>query len=364
MSKKKKDDKKENGSLQDQLIAQGFDTKEQIPQPKKEKKRTHNDMPQDSITNKNVFHKTRLPEDTRKALKKSENAFDNFSLKLNKAARFETNKKKFEFFRANRGKVDFKPKSHFGDIDFKELSKHHKQTIDALNLKTTCQPLEIDWRLIIGLGNESVYETSMTLHHIYGIPYIPASAVKGVVRSWIITELFDNIETQAIQDAGFCDIFGCPKKIKEQESHYKEDRQGKIWFFDAFPTSAPKIEADIMNPHYGDYYRGEKPPADYLSPVLIHFLTVKDTSFQFVFGIKEDIKASELKTDNQPKTKLIFDSKNQPIKLKNENGEIKELSMESSLLEITEVWLQKALTEHGVGAKTAVGYGYMKGSAS
>ena len=44
--------------------------------------------------------------------------------------------------------------------------------------------------MVVGLGGESVYETSITLHHIYGIPYIPASSIKGVVRSWIITEVF------------------------------------------------------------------------------------------------------------------------------------------------------------------------------
>lgn len=37
-----------------------------------------------------------------------------------------------------------------------------------------------NWRLIIGLGGMHPQETSMTLHHIYGIPYIPGSAVKGV----------------------------------------------------------------------------------------------------------------------------------------------------------------------------------------
>jgi len=428
MGEKKKQKRKtleEKGSIQDQLIAKGFGSTEQIPQPKGEEKRTHNNMPQDSITNKTVFYKTRLPEDTRKALKDSQDAFDNFSLKLNKAARFDfinmksfkektqidisfpedldkrikfdcerkeqTNKqthqkeiyyqhilsiegiiselekitliqlsknheykrtiealfksqwekKKFEFFKANRGNVDFEPTSYFGDINFKELSKHHEQTIAALNLKSKCCDLKVDWRLIVGLGNESVYETSMTLHHIYGIPYIPASAVKGVVRSWIITELFDSIEKQSIQDAGFCDIFGCPKKIKEQESHYKEDRQGKIWFFDAFPTSAPQIKVDIMNSHYQPYYGAtdDTPPADYHPTNPRVFLTVgeKDANgeplkFQFIIGIKE----------------------------KDSNKDIQSGKFEGRKpFDVAHEYLNEALTQHGIGAKTAVGYGYM-----
>jgi CRISPR-associated protein Cmr6 len=35
-------------------------------------------------------------------------------------------------------------------------------------------------------------------------------------------------------------------------------------------------------------------------------------------------------------------------------------SADTRLLNITEAWLKKALEEHGIGAKTAVGYGYMK----
>lgn len=38
-------------------------------------------------------------------------------------------------------------------------------------------------KLVIGLGGHSVYETDITLHHIYGVPYIPASAIKGSFRN-------------------------------------------------------------------------------------------------------------------------------------------------------------------------------------
>ena len=35
--------------------------------------------------------------------------------------------------------------------------------------------LKLQWRLIVGLGASHPQETSMTLHHIFGIPYIPGS---------------------------------------------------------------------------------------------------------------------------------------------------------------------------------------------
>ncbi|MCM8809920.1 MAG: type III-B CRISPR module RAMP protein Cmr6, partial [Candidatus Omnitrophica bacterium] len=51
--------------------------------------------------------------------------------------------------------------------------------------------LQTKSRLIVGLGSSHALETSLTLHHIYGIPYIPASALKGVCRMvafWKIAE--------------------------------------------------------------------------------------------------------------------------------------------------------------------------------
>jgi hypothetical protein len=39
-------------------------------------------------------------------------------------------------------------------------------------------------RMIVGLGDESVLETSIALHHTYGVPYIPGSALKGLASSY------------------------------------------------------------------------------------------------------------------------------------------------------------------------------------
>ncbi|MEZ4884819.1 MAG: type III-B CRISPR module RAMP protein Cmr6 [Chitinophagales bacterium] len=200
--------------------------------------------------------------------------------------------------------------------------------------------LSPEWRLSLGLGGTSVYETGLTLHHVYGIPFIPASAIKGIVRSYVTTEVYKN-EVEALSKQDFCDVFGCngEGKIGEDKkpfkSFYKKEaerlekendlgtRQGKVLFFDAFPQSTIKLEADIMNPHYPEWYKdGKTPPADWQSPVPIPFLTIgKDTKFQFVIGVKSD--------EHLP------------------------------ILEKAKTWLENALKEKGIGAKTAVGYGYM-----
>ena len=385
MSKEKR--KKEHGSLRDQLVVKGFTSKEQADDYHRKIKQNKQVMPADSFN----IHDSFLPTDTKSALRRMA-SIDNFALKLNKSARFipenESDGKKFKFFRG--GQDGFTPSPEFGNLEFEQIAQRHRHNIDALNLSVSSCEGTIDWRLIVGLGNESVYDTSMTLHHVYGIPYIPASAVKGVVRNWIITEVFSdvssdpdeidyplvNAEFRAYQDEGFCKIFGCPAKTKKvrfergepakEKDKYKtcdtalqKEYQGRVWFFDAFPLSKPEIEVDIMNPHYGEYYnpKNPKPPVDYLLPNPIPFLTVGEGSkFQFLIGIKE--KNNEPIGEN---SKLFKDSNGEPIKIRNENASgLVGASADTPLLPVVGAWLRRALEEHGIGAKTAVGYGYMK----
>jgi CRISPR-associated protein Cmr6 len=166
-----------------------------------------------------------------------------------------------------------------------------------------------------------VYETGITLHHVYGIPYIPASSIKGVLRSWVIYSKFENSEKKALKDRLFCRVFGCPAESILESAH-----QGKVTFFDALPIKSPIIEPDIMNPHFPQWYGGKGAPVDTDKPNPVFFLTVKNTPFQFLLGSKEWNLESALFWDE------------------------KTLGW----------WLENALAEHGIGAKTAVGYGYMK----
>ncbi|MCX7803356.1 MAG: RAMP superfamily CRISPR-associated protein, partial [Meiothermus ruber] len=55
---------------------------------------------------------------------------------------------------------------------------HWKETLkDAVWLEaTTCTPLAI------GLGNSSPIENGLAIHHTYGVPYLPGSALKGLLR--------------------------------------------------------------------------------------------------------------------------------------------------------------------------------------
>lgn len=278
-----------------------------------------------------VVHEFYLPSDT--ASNFHHNEIENFALKFNKFPRFE--KDKFLFYKTDRGTEVFNDTTfNFDKIDFyKLISKiiHSAETLFGSTFKKF-HDLKVDWRLAVGLGTESVYETSMTLHPIYGFPYIPGQALKGITRSWIINEKFNSKEEDAIANSEtFCRMFGCPKMAdRNKKSALGKDYQGSVVFFDAFPTSVPKLKVDIMNPHYSPYYSEGKPPADYYNPIPIYFLTVEDTEFQFIFGILDKLN----------------------IEVDDFNGG------KDTILNLTEKYLREALQNQGVGAKTAVGYGY------
>lgn len=214
------------------------------------------------------------------------------------------------------GKADFPRYTQSPDPNLishlKKRQKAQLQQFGQQGTKLYCVDATVDWRLIVGLGGEHVQETNMTLHHIYGIPYIPGSAVKGVLRHWwVTTDFADNKgkinEDMALKNIDFLKVFG------------SQEQRGEVQFLDAYPEEV-HFATDIMNPHYPDYYGGSKPPTDHQNPVPINFLTVEETTFRFVFLAKDQGPLDKLKDR-----------------------------------------FQMALELKGVGAKTAVGYGYFRG---
>lgn len=172
-----------------------------------------------------------------------------------------------------------------------------------------------DSRLIIGLGGTSVIETGMTLHPLYGFPYLPGSGLKGLARAY--AEIVEDLTDEETKKQLLLNIFGSEDK---DPRHVANNCQGKVFFMDGLPTSFPKLELDIMNPHYGEYYRGEKPPADYLNPVPITFLAIAHGQ-KFTFAL---------------------------------------YSRNEDLLARAKEWLIGGLSNLGAGSKTNVGYGYFK----
>lgn len=169
-----------------------------------------------------------------------------------------------------------------------------------------------DWRMVIGLGGETVLETDITLHHLYGTPFIPGSALKGLTRAYASGEIYPSTDIDKDHEV-VKRIFGTQKEA------------GTVIFFDAMPVDGQVTFAlDIMNPHYPDYYSGSKPPTNDQSPIPVTFLTVTDTAFVFALAPRNP-KNDKHKAD----------------------------------AEQAREWLQAALDKYGIGGKTSVGYGVM-----
>ncbi|MEK7434644.1 MAG: type III-B CRISPR module RAMP protein Cmr6 [Cyanobacteriota bacterium] len=213
---------------------------------------------------------------------------------------------------------------------FTDISERQKKIVGNFCYKNL--DMTTTWRLAIGLGSESVYETGITLHHIYGIPYIPSTSLKGSVRSYTINTYFNSNEEEALKCNIFTTIFG------------DEDHQGNIIFFDAFPKNKPTLEVDIMNNHYQPYYNNAELPFDYHAPNPLSFLTVKNTEFSFYIANNSIFEAKSKSSISCSKCSLLKDAN------------IKNMT---SFLDITKELLKKALQDGGIGAKTSSGYGYM-----
>jgi CRISPR-associated protein Cmr6 len=198
---------------------------------------------------------------------------------------------------------------------------------------------KLEDKMIIGLGEHSVYETNITLHNIYGVPYIPGSALKGVLRNHIIKKYYINsdtkdskeIEKNIIKDKFFNDLFG------------GEKNKGNLIFIDSFPNKNIEIKSDIMTPHHTKYFKNENDfPRDDEDPKIVKFLVVKGGNFKINIGIRNEYK----------ELKIEIDEKNTGIK--NNKEELDKKTYE----EFIKNEIREALEFNGIGGKTSVGYGF------
>ncbi len=64
----------------------------------------------------------------------------------------------------------------------------YRAAFDRWSASLPSDPAPVDLattgRLIVGLGSESVLETGIRLHHTYGMPIIPGSALKGLAAHY------------------------------------------------------------------------------------------------------------------------------------------------------------------------------------
>ena len=186
---------------------------------------------------------------------------------------------------------------------------------------------------LTGTGIEHPLENGMAFLNPYGLPYLPGSSVKGALRRAAeeLTGFTPDIrwgDSRGWTEEAVVVLFG-----KELPPGSDEAERGTLTFWDVFPQCS-KLNVDIMNPHYGEYYQGNTAPHDAGNPGPIYFLVVPEKS-DFAFHVQCNLH-----------------------RLK-DNAGLKEQwpKLIRSAFDHAFEWL-------GFGAKTAVGYGVMKRSDS
>lgn len=170
-------------------------------------------------------------------------------------------------------------------------------------------------RLIVGMANGVLENAGCMLHHRYGFPIIPGSALKGIAR--------DAAAILGISSEQIRRIFG-------NDVGDSAECQGIVAFLDAWASPKPgqfDLELEVLTPHYQNYYNvaGNREAYDTEPPIPSVFPAVSSgISFEFAMILRKSTR-----------------------------GEI----LGDEVLGIATVCLKHALLHLGVGAKTAVGYG-------
>jgi CRISPR-associated protein Cmr6 len=172
--------------------------------------------------------------------------------------------------------------------------------------------LTLTSRLLIGHGNASATGIGITVHHTWGVPIIPGSALKGLLAHYVDSTYgpsepdrepwehegeererfgyqgvtWDGRRTERGPGAVYRGLFGAPD-ANDDDAMRKHGfdagaSAGLVTFHDAIyvPESIEAnrpFAADVLTVHQTDYYdsSGKSWPNDYDSPKPVAFLTVR-----------------------------------------------------------------------------------------
>lgn len=225
-------------------------------------------------------------------------------------------------FNLSKNEDSFLYNTNFNDI-FKDYNKNNnsKPNYEEQKLKTTYPGLLVGlgnapMGVLIDESNEGEIKIGFSFDYVTGLPYIPGSTVKGIIRSRIkkyeksiLEWLKEDVKLENFSgniDELINELFGSSKNTNVNKRDV---------FFDAVITSSGKIfEDDFITPHKNEY-SGVNP---------IRILKIKEgveITFRFLLR-KNDILG--IKADDR---KYLY---------------------------------VNILKELGVGAKTNTGYGFLK----
>lgn len=214
----------------------------------------------------------------------------------------------------------------------KDLLEQHAQRTRALvdSLGGLTVELKAIEPLFTGLGNSHPLENGMTWHPTLGVPYLSAAAVKGLTRAFLAEWCGDS----PLRDRDES-VFGIsPLRAAARDVDPDDFSAGSVIFFDLIPVKPVTLVADVMTPHYADWYLAgattpgsrATTPADWQDPTPVGLLAVE--------------RGAKFQLSIAPRPASGCD-----------------LALLRQLAQVT----LDALNQLGIGAKTAVGYGRMHG---
>jgi CRISPR-associated protein Cmr6 len=182
-----------------------------------------------------------------------------------------------------------------------------------------------------GLGNEHPLENGFAFLNPYGLPYLPGSGVKGVLRQAareLVSGQWGNPQDWNKEIIEI--LFGSDPE--------QELKRGVLSLWDVIPQiKGNHLAVDIMTPHQGHYYQNGENPHESGQPTPISFLTVPPQS-DFTFYVRCD---------------TVRLKKLAPDLMAEDDGKQRWCVLLERAFEHAFKWL-------GFGAKTAVGYGAMQ----
>jgi CRISPR-associated protein Cmr6 len=198
-------------------------------------------------------------------------------------------------------------------------------------------------RLLVGHGNAAPSDVGITLHRTWGVPVIPGSSLAGLLAHYVAATLgpADGPEAERATREPFrpskrdergnardrpgdayAYLFGVPPHRDDQGKLHAQ--RGALIMHDALwvpEGDAAPLARDVLTVHQRGYYGGQGCPSDYDSPNPVPFVSVPPGA-RFVFALS---------------------------------------CPDTNWRQWACARLQRALTEWGVGGKTAAGYGRFGG---
>lgn len=125
--------------------------------------------------------------------------------------------------------------------------------------------------IAIGLGTTSLVDIGISLHHTYGVPYLPGSSLKGLTRRAAADFEFTDEQIDVLFG------YGGRNDIDAREAGDDAGR-GYVTFWDGWldPERVAVLAPDVITVHHPEYYgsQGATPPTDFDDPNPVAFLSI------------------------------------------------------------------------------------------